>query len=103
MQPQTLDGRVERLEERVTILGQLPARVEELAGQISQLRAEMRGEFSAVREEIRTGGEETRGTLRDELRAAAEEIMTHARTLHEDVLSRIALIGEGRPSRRKRR
>jgi hypothetical protein len=83
----------------VAILEQLPARVEELAGQISQLRAEMRGEFSAVREEIRTGDD----TLRDELRAAAAAIMTHARTLHEDLLSRIALIGEVRPSRRKRR
>ena len=31
-------------------------------------------------------------------RATAEEIMAHARMLHEDVLSRIALIGEGRAS-----
>ena len=49
MSPQTLVRRVEKLEERVTILEELPARIDDLTLQISQLREEMRGEFSAVR------------------------------------------------------
>ena len=51
MQPQPLEKRVERLEERVTVLEQLPARVDRVALEISQLRVEMRAEFSAVRYE----------------------------------------------------
>ena len=99
-------------------LEQLPARVEDLAGQILQLRTEMRDEFSAVRAEIRAGDEDTRrivndqlrsvsdqlsGQFSEQLRATRDELMTHARMLHEDVLSRIALIGESRRRRKKTR
>ena len=38
MPPQTLERHVESLEQRVTVLEQLPARVDHLAVQISQLR-----------------------------------------------------------------
>jgi len=107
MQPQPLERRVERLEARVTVLEQLPARVDELASQISLLRTEMRAEFSAVRDEIQVGDEETRRTLRDEIRAGdeetrrrvdarADEIMGQAKTLYEDMKSTIKLLGEGR-------
>ena len=81
MPPQTLERRVESLEQRVTVLEQLPARVDHLVAQISQLRDEMRAEFSAT----------------------SQEIMAHARMLHEDVLSRIALLAEGQPSQRGRK
>jgi len=96
MPPQTLDRRVERLEQRVTILEQLPDRVEALALQISQLRHEMHVEFSAIRsemvaeddrvlttlrEEISAGDERVITTLRDEIRA----VMTQSRVLYEDV------------------
>jgi hypothetical protein len=64
----------------VTDLEQLPTRVDHLASQTSQLRDEMPAEFSAM----------------------AQEIMAHARMLHEDLLSRIALLAEGRPSPRGR-
>lgn len=111
MPPQTLVRRVERLEERVTILEQLPARVDALTSQISQLREEMRAEFSAVRTENQAGDEETRRSLREEIRAGDEEtrrvlreaderILNQARVLHEDVVARLALIqegGDGRP------
>ena len=103
MQPQTLDKRVERLEKRVTTLEQLPARVDELAGQILQLRTEMRGEFSAVREEIRIVRDQLTDQFSGQLRLTADQLMAHARTLHEGVLSRIALIDEGRRSRKKTR
>jgi outer membrane murein-binding lipoprotein Lpp len=125
MAPQTLAARVDSLEQRVTRLEELPARVDALTLQVSQLRDEMRSEFSAVcgeiqagdeetrrtlheeiragdeetrrtlREEIRAGDEETRRTVREEIRAGDERVMEQARVLHEDVVSRLALIQEG--------
>jgi len=118
MQPQTLDSRVERLETRVTALEQLPARMDALVGQVTQLRDEMRVEFSAMRgemragdeavigtlrEEIRAGDEETRRSLREEIRTGDDRILTQARVLHEEVLSRLAMIPEARPRRTTRR
>jgi hypothetical protein len=57
-----------------------------LESQIVRLRGEMRGEFSAVRSEIRSGDEETR---------------TQMRVLHEDLVSRIAMLGEGHAGRKQ--
>jgi hypothetical protein len=68
-------------EETVKELAMLPTRVKALEWQIVHLREEMRGEFSAVRQEIRDGDEETR---------------RYMRVLHEEVLARIATLGEGR-------
>ena len=95
MQPQPLERRVERLEQRVTVLEELPGRIDRLELQFVQLREEMRGEFSALRgeaadeetrrelrDEIRTGDEETRRTLRDEIRAGDEETR---RTLRDEI------------------
>ena len=79
MAPQTLAARMDSLEARVTLLEQLPARVDALASQVSQLRDEMRSEFSAVRGEIQTG---------------LAKVMTHARVLHEDQKVTIAFIAE---------
>ena len=67
----------ERLE-RVTKLEELPGRIDDLTSQVSQLRTEMSAEFSAVRAEIA-------------VRATGSEM----RALHEDVISRIALLREG--------
>jgi len=121
MTTQTLAKRVDALEECVTRLEELPARVDALTLQVSQLRDEMRVEFSAVRSEIRTGDENTCRTLRDEIRAGDENtcrtlrdeiragdarVMEQARVLHEDVVSRLALIQEGvkaRGNTRRRR
>ena len=112
MSPQTLVRRVEKLEERVTILEELPARIDDLRLQISQLRDEMRGEFSAVRgemnsgfaalrEEMRAGDDETRRVLGDEIRAGDAEVMSHARALHEDVISRLTLMQQGATGRKR--
>jgi len=84
MASRALVSRVHKLEERVTLLEQLPARVDALGLQISQLRDEMRAEFSATR-------------LRD------EETNQRIGVLHEDIIGRLALIQEGQPRRRKRR
>jgi hypothetical protein len=86
MPRQPVELRVDRLEDRVGELEGLPARVTELGAQITHLRSEMRAEFSAVRAEIRDGDEETRRLMR---------------VLHEDLLQRIALLGEGGRRRRK--
>ena len=110
MARQTLETRVESLEQRVTAVEQLPERMGRLESQILQLRTEVRDEFSAIRvemragdeetrrglrEEIRAGDEETRRVLREEIRAGDQETRRFSRVLHEDALSRIAVIGEG--------
>ena len=84
MPPQTLEFRVESLERRVTELEQLPGKIDSLASQVLQLRTRMDAEFSAVRSEIRDLG-------------------TEMRVLHEDVISRIALLQEGWARPRKPR
>ena len=86
MQSRFLEKRVEILERTVEGLNGLPARVEALEGQVSQLRTEMRGEFSGVREEIRKGDEETR---------------TFMRVLHEAAIARIAVVAEGHEETRQ--
>jgi hypothetical protein len=94
MPSSTLDRRVKILENKLDVWNQLPERigaVESRLGVIETeliaLRAEVRTEFSAVRNDIRTGDEETR---------------RHMRVLHEDVISRIALLQNGirRPKKR---
>jgi hypothetical protein len=111
---QALSLRVDRLEERVTIFEQLPARIDAVESQILQLREEMHREFSSVRdeirtgdegvvrtlrEEIRTGDEETRRVLRAEMRAIADEIMAQARMLYEDMNAKLKIIQEGQQHR----
>lgn len=95
MRPQVIESRMESLERRVTRLEQLPGRIDDLTSQISQLRSEMRGDFSAVRNEVaeRTGALETK----------IDDLGTQMRVLHEDVISRIARLHEGRPARPKRK
>ena len=82
------------LERRVEILEQLPDRVTALESQIVQLREEMRTEFSATRVEARAGDEETRRTLREEIRTGDAETRRFMRVLHEDLVSRIATLGD---------
>jgi hypothetical protein len=78
---QTLENRVATLEQQIQALVGLPERMASLESQFQQFRSDVREEFSALRMEIRTGDEETRRFMR---------------VLHEDVISRIAAIGESR-------
>ena len=87
MPPQTLEKRVERLEQRVTTLEQLPARVDALALQISQLRDEMHVEFSAVRDEVRAGDERVIATLREEMHTEFSAIRSEIKTGDERVVT----------------
>ena len=92
MSPESLRVRVERLERRVEILEQLPERVSALESQIVLLRDEMRSEFSAVRADA----VETRRVLTERMESLFDANQRHMRLLHEDLVERIARMGEGR-------
>ena len=120
-----LTDRVTILEQKVEDLASLPARVAGVELQIVQLRDEMRLGFSAVGQEIaglreellttiRQGDDAVREELhaemrelrsemqrlRDELRAEIregdQETRRYMRVLHEDVIARIAALGNAR-------
>ena len=115
MERRNLGSRVETLEKTVSELETLPAQVEALTlrvgsleGQFLQFRSETRGEFSALRDEMRAGFARVDGELvsvRDEMRAGFGEIRKaieqgdeesrgFMRVLHEDLVARIAVLGE---------
>ena len=111
--------RVEILEAKVDRLVDLPDRVAALELQIVQFRAEVRGEFAAIRREFAGEFAAIRGEFAGEFAAIRQEMATKAdleqlraemregdedtrrfmRVLHEEVLSRIALLPEGRAAR----
>jgi hypothetical protein len=108
---ETLPERTSAVESRLTTV---ESRLTTVEVQLVQLRDEMRDEFSAlrmdirtgddetrrtVREEIRSGDEETRRVLREGIRAGDEETRRYMRVLHEEVITRLALIDEGRRGR----
>ena len=100
MPPQPIESRVTSLERRMTESEQLPGRIDDLTSQVSQLRTEMRVEFSAVRVELRREIAEQGAAS-----AARDEALgIQMRMLHEDVISRFALLQEGlTPAKRKLR
>ena len=101
MAARSLTERVEILEQKVEALQALPDRVTGLESQILQLRGEIREGFSATRVEI----EETRRharTMHGEVLTALQETQGQMRMLHEDVISRIALLQESPPQARPR-
>jgi hypothetical protein len=124
MPPSPLNRRVQILEEKVERLEQLPARIDSIELQILHLRDEVRIEFSEIREEMREGLDGVRDGLRDEMRelhseaiariALTEQALLHEmghlderaalrdaetrrvmRVLYEDLVDRIATLGEG--------
>ena len=95
MPPQTIENRVEKLEEHVTNLQQLPTRIDALSLQIVQLREDMGAGFSAISSRF--------ASTEKALATSEERILAQVRVLHEDVISRLALIQEGQPRPRKRR
>jgi hypothetical protein len=97
---QSIEGRVLTLEQQMSELREIPARVSRLESNISQLRAEMRDEFSAIRSEMAAGFgavREDMATFRADMIARDEETGRHARMLREDVIARLALTREGTP------
>ena len=97
------------LERQMQEMRDLPARVTSLESQVLQLRQDMRDEFSATRSEFRSELAAAVTTLRGEIVSAVTTLTiaiadtnTHMRALHEDALSRIATMEEGRRPRKKR-
>ncbi len=91
MPAQIVVSRVEDLETRVTMLEQLPARVDDLTSQASQLRTEMRAELSDVRAEMGAQFSAVRAEMADQ----GATLGTQMRVLHEDVIGRLALLQNG--------
>jgi predicted nucleic acid-binding Zn-ribbon protein len=89
------------LEKQMAEMRELPSRVTRLESQIVQLRQEMRDECSATRE-FRAEVQPAVNTVREQIHAASVRTETLMRVLHEEALSRIATIGEGRRIKRKK-
>jgi len=126
MASETIEERMVMVETELQGLRALPKKVDDLAVQVSQLGQEMRSEFSAIRTEMKAfvTKEDAKAFLtkedakvfvtkedakvfatKDDLKALAtkEELQglgTQMRVLHEEVISRIALIQEGRGRRK---
>lgn len=113
MPRRTLSERITILEQHVDSLQTLPARVGAVESQIVQLRGEMRSEFVAVRHEMRTEFAAVRGEIADvraemhalhrvtleEIHKGDEDTRRYMRVLYEDLVTRIAVLGEGRGPR----
>lgn len=103
-----------------SIRGEVSAKADELRGEMTAMRETLRGETSTMREELR--GE--MGTMREELRdemsdmhkdlarailSSEDRVIAQMRVLHEEVVTRVTLIGESmrdasvRSPRRRRR
>jgi hypothetical protein len=94
----TLEGRVELLEKTMNGPRGLNEQVGQLRADLTHLRLEVtdfRGEFLQFRDETRSEF----SAIRAEMRSLNAETRVHARVLHEEVLSRIALLDEGRNGR----
>jgi chromosome segregation ATPase len=115
VQSDSLENRLVSLERQMETLRGLPDQVSSLESQFLQFRTETRGELSALRLEVGTLGQDLRheiavvretlhalrqdmhdmrDELRQEIRAGDEDTRRYMRVLHEEVLSRIALLGE---------
>ena len=70
----------------------------EMASEFSNVRAEMASEFSKARTEFAEGLSAMGNRFETVLLDSQEETRRYMRVLYEDILSRIALLAEGRPS-----
>lgn len=89
MPARTLAARVENLEMRVSALEELPRRLDSIELQFLHLREHVDGKFSALEQK-----------LEQKIEAGDDETRRFMRVLHEEVLSRIALLQEGLDARR---
>jgi hypothetical protein len=70
----------------------------ETAGEFSTMHSEVAGEFSKVRAEMAEGFSTMRTHFEAVLTDGLSENRRYMRVLYEDILSRIALLGEDRPA-----
>lgn len=103
--------RVEILEGDVNALRQLPVQVSALGADVATLRADLAtltGDVATLTDDVATLAGDVAtlagdlAALREEVRSGDEETRRQMRVLHEEVISRIALLDEGRKTRRRR-
>ena len=102
-----MDSMEQRLDASFNVLSTqiLQSHFETRAAILATLRGEVAGEFSTMRGEMKTMGADLRAhfetaivDLRGAIREGDEESRRFMMILHEEVLSKFRLIGEGRPS-----
>ena len=103
MRTGSIEQRLRAVEITVERLSELPARVEGGERQILQLRTEMRDGFSALHRAFNSRLDAAVEALETKIREGDEETRRYLRVLHEDVISRIATLGEGAPHNRRAR
>ena len=86
--------RTEFSEGMSTLRGEFTAMRADVAGEFKAVRTEVAAQFSATQAVTQSRFEKLETALADGLKETRRFMMI----LHEDLLSRIALIGEGRPS-----
>jgi phage host-nuclease inhibitor protein Gam len=72
----------------------------ELRAEIASMQDELRAEMLSMRSELRAEMASMRNEFAAALMATEDRLVVHMRTLHEDVLERITLLGEARQVRR---
>jgi hypothetical protein len=90
-----------RDEVSATLRGEMRAMGEELRGEMRAIGEELRGETQAMGEDLHEEMYALHALANDrfdKLEVAVAESRRHTLILHEEVLSRIALLGEGRRS-----
>ena len=118
MSAPNLEERMDNLERIVEPLRDLPDRMTKVEAQIVQLRTEMRGEFSAIRRDMATKQDLAKCATKEDLaRCATKEDLARCATkqdlarcatkdemrmLHEDLVERLKLLGEGLSRHTKR-
>jgi len=83
---------------RTEVAGEFSAMRTEVAEKFSVMRTEVAGEFSAMRTEVAGEFSMQRAHFETALANGQDETRRYMKVLYEDILSRIALLGEGRPS-----
>ena len=67
-------------------------------GSVVAMRDEQRGEMITMSDELRGESGQTRTSLAGAILLMEKRLITEMRSLHEDLVQRIALIGETRPA-----
>jgi len=102
---QILQSRRENDDAHLAMRTEFSEGISALRGEFTAMRTDVAGEFKAVRTEVAAQFSATQAVtqsrfekLETALAAGLSETRRFMMILHEEVLSRIALLGEGRPS-----
>jgi prolyl-tRNA synthetase len=82
---------------RGEVAGEFATTRAEVAGEFATMRAEVAGEFATMRAEVAGEFAMQRAHFETALADGQDETRRYMKVLYEDILSRIALLGEARP------